>query len=108
MKQILGCVVGAISLCLAGCAGSVIESAMNPQAVAAREDAYCQSIGAAPGSPGYTDCRLQLNSQRQANHRSAIAEATYIAGQSMAQSQQRVVNCRSSMLVPQQVNTTCY
>lgn len=90
---------------LGGCAGSVMESALNPQAVAAREDNYCQSIGAAPGTSGYTDCRLQLNSQRQANHRSALAGAAYMASQSMAQP--RFMNCTSNRFGTQ-VNTTCY
>jgi hypothetical protein len=32
---------------------------------AAADDAKCQSYGATPGTPEYTQCRMQLDSQRE-------------------------------------------
>src|SRR5712691_7650704 len=43
---------GLFAWALCGCA--------SPEQIAARQDAICQSYGAVPGSPEYTDCRLRL------------------------------------------------
>lgn len=67
--------VAALALLLAGCAGSVIGDAMNPQAVVAREDGYCQSIGLKFGTPDYAACRMNLQAQTNANHQRAIGHA---------------------------------
>lgn len=65
-----------IAFALAGCAGSPIgDSIAGPEKLAAQDDAYCQSIGAAQGSPQYTNCRLIVTQQRETKHnvvRSAI------------------------------------
>jgi hypothetical protein len=53
-------VVFAIALGLAGCAGSVAERMISPEKVASREDEYCRSLGAEPGSSRYQDCRMTL------------------------------------------------
>lgn len=64
------------ALLLSGCAGSVIGDAIaGREAVAAREDAYCQSIGLKFGSPEYANCRLVTDGQRQQRHQAAIQSA---------------------------------
>jgi hypothetical protein len=60
------------SLLLAGCAGSVIGDAINPEGVAQREDAYCTSIGLKLGTPDYANCRMNLQAQTNANHQRAL------------------------------------
>lgn len=61
---------------LSGCAGSVIGDAISgPEAVAAREDAYCQSIGLRFGTPEYANCRMAVGAERQRAHRAAIDSA---------------------------------
>lgn len=60
------------SLSLAGCAGSVAERMIAPERAAAREDDYCQSIGAAYGSPNYQACRMQLNQNAEMRRAQAI------------------------------------
>lgn len=89
---------------LAGCAGSPVGDAMNPQGVADREDGYCQSIGAQPGSPEYINCRLQVGGQRQQAHSARILGAAAIA-QSMQPAPAR--NCTSTRF-GDQIRTTCY
>jgi hypothetical protein len=42
-------------------------SCANPEQIAARQDAVCQSYGAKPGTPGYTDCRLRLVEMQNRN-----------------------------------------
>jgi hypothetical protein len=42
-------------------------SCANPEQIAARQDAVCQSYGAKPGTPEYTDCRLRLVEMQNRN-----------------------------------------
>jgi hypothetical protein len=44
----------------------------SPQAIAASDDAQCRSYGAAPGSPAYIQCRMNIDNQR-GQMRAAIA-----------------------------------
>lgn len=70
----------ALALALGGCAAyeqQQREQAMaQAQAQSASDDAQCQSYGAAPGSPMYVQCRMQLDGQRtqaaEANRQMAI------------------------------------
>lgn len=63
-------------LLLTGCAGSVVGDAIaGPEAVASREDAYCQSLGLRFGTPEYANCRLATNGQRQQRHQAAMQSA---------------------------------
>lgn len=45
---------------LGGCAGSLVEQAIAPERVEAREDRTCQSYGARPGTERYQACRIEL------------------------------------------------
>jgi hypothetical protein len=61
---------------LAGCAGSPVGDALaGPEKLAAQDDAYCQSIGAAKGTPQYTDCRLRVTQMRETKHNAARSAA---------------------------------
>ena len=56
-------------LLLSGCAGSPLGDAIaGADKLAAQDDAYCESIGAAKGSPSYTNCRLTVTQQREDKH----------------------------------------
>jgi hypothetical protein len=66
-------IIVGLSLTMAGCAGSPLGDAIaGPEAVAAREDAYCRSIGANLGTPEYANCRMTVTNQRQQRHQAAI------------------------------------
>lgn len=55
-----------MALGVAGCAGSPLgDSIAGPEKLAARDDAYCQSIGAAHGTPQYMNCRMVVTQQRE-------------------------------------------
>lgn len=58
----------ALSATLSGCAEYEAREQAELQARAAQiengEDRTCQSYGVAPGSPGYVQCRMSLQSQR--------------------------------------------
>lgn len=88
----------ASAITLVGCAGSPVGDAIaGPEALAQRDDAYCKSIGAQPGSSDYTQCRMFATQQRNAGHqaafnRSAAASRTFLA----TQAAQRPVNCTST------------
>ena len=118
MRIIAACI---LALTLAGCAGHPLDCSMgishpdcepgtagynnSPQAVAANDDAQCQSYGAAPGSPSYVQCRMNIDNQR-AQMRTAIA--SQLAGRMLApppQTQNLNVNVCN---VPGQVNTCMY
>jgi hypothetical protein len=45
-----------------------------------QDDAYCQSIGAAKGTPQYTSCRLTVTQQRENKHN--IARAALLSSSS--------------------------
>lgn len=49
--------VGLAALALSGCKSSSERLA--------EDDTYCRSIGAAPGTDGYTQCRLQLRGEKE-------------------------------------------
>lgn len=49
--------VGLAALAVGGCKSSA--------ELLAEDDTYCRSIGAAPGSDGYTQCRLQLRGEKE-------------------------------------------
>lgn len=58
--------IGASCAMLAGC--------VTPEQLAARDDAVCQSYGAAYGTPQYTDCRMRVAQQRQQAVQAAFAQ----------------------------------
>jgi hypothetical protein len=65
--RILG--IAALGIALGGCAGSPIgDTIAGPEKLAQQDDAYCESIGAAKGSPQYTNCRLTVTQQRETKH----------------------------------------
>jgi len=111
-----------LALTLAGCAGHPLDCSMgishpdcepgtagynnSPQAVAANDDAQCQSYGAAPGSPSYVQCRMNIDNQR-AQMRAAIASqlvGRMVAPPAAPPSTVNVNLCN----VPGQVNTCMY
>jgi hypothetical protein len=61
-------IVPFLALALAGCAEIQARQQQQAyeqqQAVASNDDAQCQSYGAAPGSPQYIQCRMQIDGQR--------------------------------------------
>jgi hypothetical protein len=57
MKRAIRAAFALAAVTLAGC--------VTPEELAARDDATCQSYGAAPGSSSYTDCRIRVAEQRQ-------------------------------------------
>jgi hypothetical protein len=69
------CVV-AVLLLLAGCASAEQRRAET----AAKHDQYCKSIGAGPGTPACTDCRLRVMqmavSESNAARQAAAIEST--------------------------------
>lgn len=65
-----------MAVLLSGCAGSPVGDALaGPDAVAAREDAYCRSMGLQFGSAEYANCRLVTGGQRQQRHQAAVQSA---------------------------------
>jgi hypothetical protein len=65
--RILGIVV--LGAALGGCAGSPVGDAIaGPEKLAQQDDGYCESIGAAKGTPQYTNCRLTVTQQRETKH----------------------------------------
>lgn len=59
---------------LGGCAGSIVGDAIaGPEKLAQQDDAYCQSIGAQPGSQPYMACRMQRDQLREAHHQRGAA-----------------------------------
>jgi len=48
----------------ADCAPGTAGYNHSPQAIAASDDAQCQSYGAVPGSQEYIQCRMNLDNQR--------------------------------------------
>lgn len=64
MKRTL--IVLGLAVVLGGCA--------TPEQLAERDDATCQSYGAAPGSSAYTDCRLRVAQERRQAIQAAVAQ----------------------------------
>ena len=60
-------------LLLGGCAGSLVgDMIAGPEALAARDDKYCRSIGFQFGTPEYGNCRLTVSGQRDAAHQATL------------------------------------
>jgi outer membrane biogenesis lipoprotein LolB len=61
---------GLVVFILTGCAQyqaqQQAQAADQAQAQAASDDAQCQSYGVSPGSPGYVQCRMNLDNQHAA------------------------------------------
>jgi hypothetical protein len=59
-----------VGLMLIGCAQyqaqQQAQAAAQAQAQAASDDAQCRSYGVTPGSPGYVQCRMNLDNQHAA------------------------------------------
>ncbi|MET4086468.1 hypothetical protein ABIC08_009141 [Bradyrhizobium sp. RT9b] len=56
------------------------DNIAGPEKLAMQDDAYCQSIGAAKGTPQYTNCRLTVTQQREDKHNTAWAAAIISEG----------------------------
>lgn len=94
-----------VMLTLGGCAGSVLGDAVaGPEAVAAREDGYCQSIGLRFGTPEYANCRMTVGSQRQQAHQAAISGA--LNGMQQSFQPPPTINCTSQRMGTI-TNTSC-
>ncbi len=74
-------------------------------AIAANDDAQCQSYGAAPGSQSYIQCRMNLDNQR-AQMRTAVA--SQLVGRMMTPPPQPQTLNVNVCNVPGQVNTCMY
>lgn len=73
------------ALLLSGCAGNPIHKALD-EAAAKQDDAKCRDFGATPGTQAYFDCRMKMDSDRNAHAESmsnAIADASRQRQQSM-------------------------
>lgn len=117
MKRVLIlCVVAALS----SCQGTPIgDAVIGKEKLAQMDDQYCQSIGAKPGTDGYTQCRMFKTSERQRGHQLAFQRAgagLSAVGANMQNSAYvaRPVNCTSTPTSTwvggpvRQVNTRCY
>jgi len=94
-------VAAAVALAVGGCRST--------ERVAAQDDAYCQSIGAPPGSPTYPQCRLQLRAEqerREAHFRANPPFRTNNPVTWQAPPQQRSVTCTTSPNLGN-LQTTC-
>jgi hypothetical protein len=90
--------IGVMALCaaLAGCAGSPIGDAIaGPEKLAKQDDTYCQSIGAAKGTPQYTNCRLTVTQQRENKHNVARAAALSSRSSTTCSGYGTTVTCNS-------------
>ena len=72
--------IGVAASFLAGCAQyeaqQRAQAAAQAKAQIASDDAQCRSYGVMPGSPGYVQCRMNLDNQ----HAEAAQQATAILG----------------------------
>jgi len=57
-------------LMVAGMLGGCVS-----RVAAKKDDEYCQSIGAKPGTETYTKCRLQLRAEGQSNSAAGVAQS---------------------------------
>jgi hypothetical protein len=98
--------IAAVLLCaasLAACAGSPVGDALaGPEVLAQRDDTYCRSIGAVPGTQNYMNCRLTVSQNREVNHanRLAIAQAGFAAASAATAPPPVVVQPMPSILPP--------
>jgi hypothetical protein len=90
------------ALFLANCAGSPVGDALaGPEVLAQRDDAYCRSIGAVPGTQNYMNCRLTVSQNREINHANRFAAAQAgLAAASAASAPQPVIQPTPSILPP--------
>lgn len=58
-------------LALAGC--GIVKTIQNPNWQQEADDKQCQSYGHVPGTPGYGDCRMQIDAIRAANAAASAA-----------------------------------
>lgn len=94
-----------LSLGLCGCVGSPVGDALaGPEKLAARDDAYCRSIGTVPGNSDYAQCRMFATQQRNQSHQSAFAASAGIAA--AMQPQRLQTNC-TSVRTGTMVQTNC-
>ncbi|RAS13558.1 hypothetical protein [Ensifer adhaerens] len=118
MKRLVAAFCAAISL--STCQGTPIGDAMiGDEKLAQMDDQYCRSIGEAPQTQAYAQCRMMKTAQREQSHQQAYQRAAGFAaaGASMQQSAAstyRPVNCtttpRSTFVGgnPSSYSTTCY
>ena len=62
------------------CGSVLVGSCVSGQRLAARDDALCQSYGAAPGTDAYVQCRMVQEAQR----RQAVANGVQSVGRGMS------------------------
>ncbi|MGN7962190.1 hypothetical protein [Brucella sp. 22210] len=75
MKSIL--ILASSLIVLAGCQGTPIGDAMiGKEKLAAMDDSYCKSIGAAPNTNAYVQCRMFKTAQREQSHQRAYSRAS--------------------------------
>lgn len=97
-----------LSLLLAACQGSLVgDKLAGPQALAANDDAYCRSLGVAPGSQAYVDCRLEKERLRAAKHAVALKGISEGLKQMGTPPPRRTVNC-TTMRNGAYLDTVCY
>jgi hypothetical protein len=61
--------IAPLCIVLAGCSGSPLgDTLAGPEKLAQQDEAYCSSIGAAPGTPNYTQCRMNMTTRRDNSH----------------------------------------
>jgi hypothetical protein len=118
MKRMVAAALAALSL--SACQGTPIGDAMIGEGkLAQMDDQYCQSIGAAPKSQAYVQCRMFRTGQREESHRQAFQRAGAgfaAAGANMQQSaaSYRPTNCTYTPVSTwvggpvRQVNASCY
>lgn len=108
MKRVV--VVCAVGLALGGC----MTRARQEQQIAEagpKEDAFCRSIGAKPGSDAYVNCRTTmrqelLRSQAQERDRNSRVGDALIAAGGAISAGRPTLNCQSSTFMGQ-TTTTC-
>lgn len=97
----------ACAFALSGCAGSPIGDALaGPEGLAKRDDAYCQSIGALPGTEAYITCRTAASLERSNRHAAAFdASANALAAGAVINSANNrpALNQPMPSILPQQV-----
>jgi hypothetical protein len=90
MTKFLALALAAMAVALADCAQyearQRAEAQAEAAAIAANDDAKCQSYGVQPGSPAYVQCRMNLDNlhAQDLQNRRAIA-AQYLLSRSQSQ-----------------------
>ena len=77
-------ILAAVTLSLAGCAGSParyrVDRAGEEKRMAAEHDTKCRGYGAKPGTPAYVNCMTQMDATDKVVREMAEDEAFDIAG----------------------------